>query len=504
MSTFQASLFSSRELFKMSGISDMTSEWLSLLQNKKDDDALQFYCQSIIPSLLPNLRQKFEKTYGRIPKYNGLVSLLGFTPETVILAYKFLMPEVFVVLHTKETEHLLDIVCKYGNIPLASFYHQPFVEEPSIDIYRALETSLKYFSNGKSRKAIELTGGKKTMGGALSIAAGILDIDLLYIDYESDGYMPQFRKPKPESVYIHFVGNPMRLPIDLFGNIEIENAISFFNIGKYDVSQQLFEQAAQRMANPRLAEIFSSLSEFYMLWNSFDFVSANNLGAKLFSLVLQFHAQMSPKFEFSLNRLKEQIDTVKQLADGDRILLLYNFYFAARRYEKNGQNDIAALLYYRTLESVFDNSLADISDKFNRSKPDYSLFGLSTEMLQSGFCEFRNKAYKNDDSPSIALPKVIAMFDALCLLGALDSPLCKELSPNRVANIAQVRNLSIYAHGIRPITEKSISAIRDLATDAVKAYLEMKQMEPIEKQQDKFEFIELSFQTTNNLVQAAS
>jgi CRISPR-associated protein (Cas_Cas02710) len=481
----------------MNEISQLTSEWLSLLQTKEDDNALQFYCKTIIPSLLPHLRQKFERAYGSVPKYTGLVSLLGFTPETVILAYRFFMPEVFVVLHTKETEHLLDIVCKYGNIPIASFYHQPFVEEPSIDIYRALEMSLKHFSSSQSRKAIELTGGKKTMGGALSIAAGILDIDLLYIDYESDGYMPQFRKPKPESVYIHLVGNPMRLPIDLFGNIEIENAVSFFNIGKYDVSQKLFEQAAQRMANPRLAEIFACLSEFYLLWNSFDFSSADILAPKLFSLVLQFHAQISPRFEFNLNRLSEQIEVVKKLATGDRLSLLYNFYFAAKRYEKNGQNDIAALLYYRTLESVFDNSLANISSEFSRSKPDYSLFGLPIEDLQNRFCDFRNKVYKNDDNTVIPLPELIAMFDAFCLLGSLKSPLCEKLNANRVANIAQVRNLSVYAHGIRPMIEKSITAMRDLAEDAVQAYLEINQMEKIEQQQERFEFVELTVQITS-------
>lgn len=481
----------------MNKISQLTSEWLALLQDKKDKDALRFYCETIIPSLLPHLRQKFERAYGKVPKYSGLVSLLGFTPETVILTYKFFMPEVFVVLHTKETEHLLDMVCQYGNIPIASFYHQPFSEDPSIDIYRALETSLKHFSDGQSRKAIELTGGKKTMGGALSIAAGILDIDLLYIDYESNGYMPKFRKPKPESVYIHLVGNPMRLPIDLFGNIEIEKAVSFFNIGKYDVSKELFEQAAQRMANPRLAEIFACLSEFYLLWNSFDFRSAKSLAPKLFSLVLQFHGQISPLFEFNINRLKEHIEVVEKIADGDRESLLYNFYFAAKRYEKNGQNDIAALLYYRTLESVFDSSLYNMSGEFNRSKPDYSLFGLPIEVLQAQFREFRNKVFENEDNIETPLPELIAMFDAFCLLGALESPLCEQLNPRRVANIAQVRNLSIYAHGIKPMAEKSITGMRDLAKDAVQAYSGINQMDSLEQQQEKFEFVELTFQITS-------
>lgn len=474
----------------MSELKYLTDEWLLLLQNKKDDDALQFYCEKLIPSLLPILISKFEKTYGSIPAYDGLVSLLGFTPETVILAYKFFMPEFFVVLHTKETEHLLDIVCKYSKIPQSSFYHQPFGEEHRIDIYRGLEASLKYFPNSKSRRAIELTGGKKTMGGALSIAAGILDIDLLYIDYENGGYMPQFRKPKPESVYIHLVGNPMKLNIDLFGNIEIEKAIDFFNIGKYDVSHSLFEQAQKRMANPRLAEIFSNLSKFYLLWNTFDFSAANELASSLFSLVLNFPAQLSSKFDFDLNQLNEQIETVKQLAAQDRIYLMYNFFFSARRYEKNGQNDIAALLYYRALESVLDNSLIDISDQFNRSKADYSLLPLPVEEIQNKFYEFRREVYKDDVSPA-KLPEKIAMFEALCLLAALNHPLSKKLNLSRVANIAQIRNLSVYAHGISPMNENSIKKMRSLATDALQAYLDIKQIASIDTHTQKFEFMEL-------------
>lgn len=478
----------------MSKISELTDEWLLLLQNRKDDAAIKFYCENIIPCLAPILKEKFQESYKQVPKYDGLISLLGFTPETVILTYQVFNPEIIVVLHTKETAHLLDTVCYYAKIPTASFFHEPFLEEPNIDIYRALEASLRRFSESRCRKAIELTGGKKTMGGALAIAAGILDIDLLYIDYQS--YMPEFRKPKPESTYIHLVGNPMRLTVDLFGNIEIENAVTFFNIGKYDVSQKLFDQAAKKMENPRLAEIFSSLSQFYSLWNSFDFKAAQELATSLFSQVLKFHAKLSPKFDFNLNRLKDQIDTVSKLAEEDKVYLLWNFYFSAQRYELNGQNDIAALLYYRTLESVFDNALFDVSGKFDRSQPDYSLLCIDIEEFNNRFFEFRKRVYKNDSSEK-TLPKPVAMFDALCILGALDNTLLNKLHPSRVANIAQIRNLSVYAHGIRPMTEQSISEIRKLATDALQAYIEIKELGTIEMQREKFEFMTLIVQKTD-------
>lgn len=65
---------------------------------------------------------------------------------------------------------MLDIVCQYGDIPIAAFLHQPFVEALNIDIYRAPEASLEHFSGSQSRIAIELTGGKRLIGSVQRLA----------------------------------------------------------------------------------------------------------------------------------------------------------------------------------------------------------------------------------------------------------------------------------------------------------------------------------------------
>lgn len=469
---------------------ELTNKWIELLQNSGEEAALQFYCENIVPPLMPVLREKFSKTYSRNPQYDGLISLLGFAPDTVILAYKFINPKKLVVLHTDATGHFLDVVHKYTEIPVASFFHESFFEEPNTDIYRALEAALKRFPKG-AKIAIELTGGKKTMSGALAIASGMLDIDLLYIDYTE--YMPEFRKPKPVSTYIHLVGNPLRLPVDLFSEIEIERAVNFFNVGKYDISRTLFEQAGQRMANPRVAEICADFSQFYLSWNTFAFRDAFDLSVSIFERMLHFHEQMSSVFRLDLDRLKTQMSTIKHLAEGSRIHLLWNFYFSAERYEKNHQNDIAALLYYRTVESVFENSLKDLVEEFDTEKPDYSLFGVNEDELVKGFISFRKKVFKKENSTE-SLPSPIAMFDALCLLGTLKHPIIDKINPNWVANIAKIRNLSVYAHGVRPIDVQSVADIRKLATDAIRAYVAIKQTEIDDTQRSKFEFIELVLQ----------
>ncbi len=205
-------------------VSTYAEEWIKILRSNNQKEALEFYCEKIIPSLIKYLQDDFVSRYNRSSKYDCLVSILGFTPETVIISHQFTQPDYFVVLHTKETSHLIGTVNKYVNTSKNSFYEE-FNESEPHDIYRAFESALRHFPKG-AKIAIDLTGGKKTMGGSLSVAAGILDIDQVYIDYTQ--YMPDFRKPRPESTYIHLVENPVRFYSNTlkFSDTDVEDRFS--------------------------------------------------------------------------------------------------------------------------------------------------------------------------------------------------------------------------------------------------------------------------------------
>ncbi|HRV95548.1 MAG TPA: hypothetical protein P5526_25565, partial [Anaerolineae bacterium] len=279
--------------------------------------------------------------------------------------------------------------------------------------------------------------------------------------------------------------------VDLFGGIEIDRAADFFNVGKYDISQALFQQAGQRMANPRIAEICADLSRFYSLWNSFNFTEALTLASSLFDQALRFSESLTARFRIDLNRLKQQTETIEKLASEDRISLLWNFFFSAERYERNAHNDIAALLYYRTMESIFDNALKDINDSFDRSNPNYQLFGIEIDTIQTGFTRFRKKVFKKDSQHEI-LPTQLAMFDSLCLLGALGDPISEKINPGRIVNIANIRNLSVYAHGIRPMNMQSVDEMRRLSAEILSVYTQIRNLGTIRGERSKFEFIPLT------------
>jgi hypothetical protein len=141
---------------------------------------------------------------GVLPKYGGLISLLGYTPETSVVAYRVLDPASFVVLHTPETSRFLEVVRERSGVPMAAFHHESFLhdDEHTDDIFAALSKAIAQFPTD-ARVAIEMTGGKKTMGVQLATAVAALKhvagraVDIAYIDY--DDYLPRYRKPAPES-----------------------------------------------------------------------------------------------------------------------------------------------------------------------------------------------------------------------------------------------------------------------------------------------------------------
>jgi CRISPR-associated protein (Cas_Cas02710) len=284
----------------------------------------------------------------------------------------------------------------------------------------------------------------------------------------------------------------MKLSIDIFGDIEIIRAVDFFNVGKYDISSELFAEAGKSMSNPRMAEIFTSLSNFYLNWNIFKFKEAFKISSTLLDQILRFSFQMSPKFKFDIKRLQKQRETINKLYAGNKDYILLNFYFTAERYERNSQHDIATLLYYRTIEGIFEKVLEDGTKKFDRSKPDYSLLGVETEELRQKYITIRKKVYEHT-SQHESLPDKIAMFDAFCLIEALEKEFSKQFPINRVANIANIRNKSIYAHGIEPLTEKDVDTIRNFTRDVMTKYLSIQNIGSIETERDKFEFIKLEF-----------
>ncbi|TMQ11898.1 MAG: hypothetical protein E6J90_33480 [Deltaproteobacteria bacterium] len=184
---------------------EATQEWFALLDRKEDAAALDLFSSRIVPLLLDRLHERFRSDHPNRPhggRYQGLISLLGYTPDTVILAARFAQPRSMVVLHTPETAPFLEAVRSHSGLSHDTLRAIVFDKSSMNELRRAFDEGMGGLA-GFSDVAVELTGGTKPMGAVLHLAAAARGVDTLYIDYAQ--YDPRHRKPIPDSTYVRLL-----------------------------------------------------------------------------------------------------------------------------------------------------------------------------------------------------------------------------------------------------------------------------------------------------------
>ena len=178
-------------------------KWLKLNQEGHFQEAKDFYFESLFAAVIEDFKARTE---GRFKKGGVLFSILGYTPEPIILTQRALEPQKHVIFFTKNGEHFDNEIAPYLEKYLTSNYELVEFEDASFDtIYgvmkeqRALHPAREYY--------VDITGGKKSMVGAASIFARDYDCNLLYVDY--DDYIAELRRPRPGTEDLLLVYNPM-------------------------------------------------------------------------------------------------------------------------------------------------------------------------------------------------------------------------------------------------------------------------------------------------------
>ena len=91
-------------------------------------------------------------------------------------------------------------------------------------------------------------------------------------------------------------------------------------------------------------------------------------------------------------------------------------------------------------------------------RPDYSKFGVEQKQLFERYKQKRGEVYGNADMS--ALPVPIALVDGFLILDALEDEIVKDLNWQAFRGQVEIRNQSIYAHGMSKINPKSFKAFK--------------------------------------------
>ena len=176
------------------------NEWLELAKSGNFEEAQQLYFEKLLPVIEDGFSVKYSKL---LQEDELLISILGFSPEPIILTAKAMKPKNHVIITTGLNQEVESIIESHldGNFKLIRLKDEQF-----ITMYKTLKEQL--ILNKHSKVVLDITGGKKSMVASASIFGKDYGCKIVYVDF--DEYIKELRKPKPGSEKLNLVYDSRR------------------------------------------------------------------------------------------------------------------------------------------------------------------------------------------------------------------------------------------------------------------------------------------------------
>lgn len=173
-------------------------EWLTLALSGKFNDAQNLYYDKLFDHII----EKFTVKHDQILKEGGvLFSMLGFSPEPIILTARLINPDTHVIFTTNSRNMDNSILDRF----LEDNYEMEYLDSEDFNvIYSALKEKMILFP--ESQIVVDITGGKKSMIAAAAIFGKDFGCKVVYVDFSD--YIKELRKPRPGSEVMTIVYDP--------------------------------------------------------------------------------------------------------------------------------------------------------------------------------------------------------------------------------------------------------------------------------------------------------
>ncbi len=184
---------------------NLLAEW----EQKHRTDAFaaaEFYFRNILPAVVAHHQQNSGIT---LP-CELLVSLMGLSPETTVLATTFVRPRRLQILASQNSSRYctqcIDFLVQHELLTRESI--GVCIIDP-IDHQKLYAVLLDELGRTSGSRLVDLTGGKKIMSAVAGHAAWSLGLPVCYL--ESRAYNEQTRRPKPGSEELMILNPPKRI-----------------------------------------------------------------------------------------------------------------------------------------------------------------------------------------------------------------------------------------------------------------------------------------------------
>ena len=456
-------------------------EWKNMDRSTRDklNAALTFYDEHLFPLVKELFLSKPQNHPQK--RYDALILTVGFSPEPLILSISAMNPKQVGFLHTFDTAIFLDRIQQETGLKLHQLHRHEISGSNTVDVYKVIMELYEKWGH-PSNIAVDITGGKKSMVGGAAMAGAALGADIYYVDNTT--FTP-YGKPEPGSEYLSLLDNPYTV----FGDLEVSKAKDLYNRHDYAGAQRIFNQLKGEVGDPNLAtihEAYGLLCATYEAWDNLDIHSAQENLDQLLEILCRYSSLsgLVPLCDYK-PVLVEQVEALKRLNDifADEKLAFCTpdgFYFAfmiyhnALRRESQGKLDTACLLLYRLLEWIGQHRLAQYG--IMTSQPNYSNSGLGETKLLDEYKKKRKTVYGS--ASVLDLPNPIALVDGFLLLDALEDGIVEGLNWNAFRGQVEMRNRSVYAHGMSKITAKNFNAFKSTVEKRFKKAQEIAGIHP--------------------------
>jgi hypothetical protein len=181
-------------------------EWLDLANTGKFERAQELYFEKLFEAVIINFSNEYNNA---LPSGGTLFSVLGFSPEPIILTAKAIQPETHVIFTTNNQKVDNSYLEKF----LDSNYELIYLNDESFEsMYMAMKEQLVL--NPDSQITVDITGGKKSMVASAAIFGKDYGCRIVYVDFSE--YIKDLRKPMPGSEILNVVYNPFKNQPEIF------------------------------------------------------------------------------------------------------------------------------------------------------------------------------------------------------------------------------------------------------------------------------------------------
>ena len=174
-------------------------EWKELASHGNFKLAENLYFEKLFPEVIRKFSSEFSSLFKGDEKV--LISMLGFSPEPLILTAEAVKPTQHFIVTTEVRDEIIGRIEEY----LESDFELIILKDSDFNtVYKTLkELLLKVDSNNVT---LDITGGKKSTVASAAIFGKDYRAKITYVDFSE--YIKELRKPLPGSELLNIVYDP--------------------------------------------------------------------------------------------------------------------------------------------------------------------------------------------------------------------------------------------------------------------------------------------------------